>query len=84
MEDSNNIFTIAVTINGKSQQVEVVTAETTDGVAFYKCNIASEEITQVRKDTDRWKQLWGSLTEMEIESIGAAIDAYFEKNKITS
>ncbi|MBO9618446.1 MAG: hypothetical protein J7539_05360 [Niabella sp.] len=84
MKDNNDLFTIAVTINGKSQQVEVATAETTDGVTFYKCNINAAEITELRRDEGRWKQLWGELNNVEIESIGAAIDAYFDKNKITS
>jgi hypothetical protein len=84
MENNKKPFTIEATVNGKSQQVQVATEETTDGVDFYKCSINGTEITQVRKEVEGWKQIWGDLSQEEVNNIGIVIEAYIEKNKITS
>ncbi|SDC00846.1 hypothetical protein [Niabella drilacis] len=84
METGNKQFSIEATIDGKRTQIQVTPAETTDGVTFYKCSVGSGEITQIRNDEGFWKQIWGDLSDEEVKSIGAVIDSYAEKNKITS
>gem|GEM_PF-971479 len=84
MKAGKEQFTIEATIGGKRTQIEVSAAETTDGVTFYKCSTGSDEITQIRNDEGFWKQIWGDLSDEEVKSIGAVIDSYAEKNKITS
>ncbi|WP_114791699.1 hypothetical protein U0035_17750 [Niabella yanshanensis] len=75
MEDNNGrAFTIEAKVGGKMQQVQVAASETTDGAAFYICRVADDEITQVRKDEQVWKQIWGELDEADVKSIGAAIE----------
>ncbi len=75
MEDNNGrAFTIEAKIGGKMQQVQVAASETTDGAAFYICRVADDEITQVRKDEQVWKQIWGELDEADVQSIGSAIE----------
>ncbi|WP_245645515.1 hypothetical protein [Niabella ginsenosidivorans] len=84
MKNEKEQFAIEATVNGKKQQIQVTTAETTDGVDFYVCKVNEKEITQVRKDMEGWKQVWGDLPEDEARHIGSLIDAYLKKNKITS
>ncbi|WP_300597273.1 hypothetical protein [Niabella sp.] len=84
METGNKPFSIEATIDGKRTQIQVTPAETTDGVTFYKCTAGSEEITQIRNDEGFWKQIWGDLSDEEVKAIGAVIDSFAEKNKITS
>lgn len=75
MEDNNGrAFTIEAKIGGKMQQVQVAASETTDGAAFYICRVEDDEITQVRKDEQVWKQIWGELDEADVRSIGEAIE----------
>lgn len=75
MEDNNGReFTIEARVGGKMQQVHVVASETTDGAAFYNCRVEDDEITQVRKDEQVWKQIWGDLDEADVKSIGEAIE----------
>ncbi|WP_157558239.1 hypothetical protein [Niabella aurantiaca] len=84
METGKEQFSIEATIGGKRTQIQVTPAETTDGVAFYKCTAGSDEITQIRNDEGFWKQVWGDLSDEEVKAIGAVIDSYQEKNKIVS
>ncbi|MCF3111732.1 hypothetical protein LL912_23290 [Niabella sp. CC-SYL272] len=84
METGSKQFAIEVTIDGKRTQIQVTPAETTDGVTYYKCMAEGDEITQIRNDEGMWKQIWGDLSEEEVRAIGAVIDSYTEKNKITS
>ncbi|MCD2425855.1 hypothetical protein LQ567_23935 [Niabella pedocola] len=84
METGTKQFAIEVTIDGKRTQLQVTPAETTDGVTFYKCMAGADEITQIRNDEGIWKQIWGDLSDEEVKAIGAVIDSYTEKNKITS
>lgn len=84
METGTKQFAIEVTIDGKRTQLQVTPAETTDGVTFYKCRAGDDEITQIRNDEGIWKQIWGDLSDEEVKAIGAVIDSYTEKNKITS
>lgn len=75
MTDSNGReFSIEAKVNGKMQQVHVVASETTDGASFYNCRIENDEITQVRKDEQVWKQIWGELNDADVKSIGEAIE----------
>ena len=84
MKNENEQFTIAAPVNGKQQQILVTTAETTDGAEFYICKVDQDEVTQVQKDMEGWKQIWGNLPEEEAQHIGSLIDAYLKKNKITT
>lgn len=75
MENSNGReFSVEAKIAGKMQQVHIVTSETTDGVTFYNCRVEDDEITQIRKDEQVWKQIWGELDENDVKSIGEAIE----------
>ena len=77
-------FVIEVTVNGKPRQIQVQADETTDGIAFYKCSVNDKEITQIRKEGERWEQLWGEINSDEVTAIGKAIEAYLDKDRITS
>lgn len=75
MKDNNGReFTIEAKVSGKMQQVHVVASETTDGASYYICWVEDDEITQVRKDEQVWKQIWGELDEADVKSIGEAIE----------
>ncbi|MEE6186082.1 hypothetical protein PIECOFPK_01179 [Mycovorax composti] len=79
MEYGNkNDFLIDAQVNGKSQRVQVTYTETTDGIPFYICHIDGQEITQIRKDENRWKQIWGDIAEADVKTIGEAIEAKSE------
>lgn len=84
MESESANFTIVVTINGSSKQIRVHTAETTDGVEYYKCGLEEKEITELRNDSGEWKQIWGDLNIGDVRNIGAVIDSYFAIEKIIS
>ncbi len=75
MKDSNGReFSVEAKVGGKMQKVSVVASETTDGASYYICRIEDDEITQVRKDEQVWKQIWGELDEADVKSIGEAIE----------
>ncbi|MCH5599412.1 hypothetical protein [Niabella ginsengisoli] len=75
MEHNNGReFSVQAVVNGQSQEVLVLTSETTDGVTFYNCRIHGNEITQIRKDDQEWKQIWGQIPEEDVKAIGEAIE----------
>ncbi|WP_223711518.1 hypothetical protein [Niabella beijingensis] len=84
METGKEQFTIEAAVHGKPTQLQVVSDETTDGITFYKCSSGSKEITELRYEEGYWKQIWGDLPDEEVKGIGAVIDSWQEKNKITS
>ncbi len=79
MESGDINFTIEVVINGSSRYILVNTAETTDGVEFYKCQMGEKEITELRKDSGEWKQIWGNLNIDDVKNIGGIIESYFDR-----
>lgn len=75
MEDTNGReFIVEAKVNGQMQQVFISASETTDGVTFYNCRVNGNEITQIRKDEQVWKQIWGDISEEDVKSIGEAIE----------
>ena len=75
MEQNNGReFSVKAMVEGKNQEVLVETSETTDGVTFYNCRIHGNEVTQIRKDENVWKQIWGDISDADIKSIGEAIE----------
>jgi len=73
-DEAQNSIVITVNLNGTNQEAEIKQDESSDGVPFYYCNVNGERITQIRKDDNKWKQLWGNLDEATVKSIGDAID----------
>ncbi|QNL52629.1 hypothetical protein H8S90_21440 [Olivibacter sp. SDN3] len=68
-------FEIEAIINGIPQKVTVKTEETTDGVPYYVCSIAGEQVSEIRNDIDdTWLQLWGNLDKQSVKSIGEEIE----------
>ncbi|MCH5717434.1 hypothetical protein [Niabella hibiscisoli] len=75
MKDNNGReFLVEAKVGGKMQQVQMSISETTDGASFYICRVEDDEITQIRKDEQVWKQIWGELDEADVKSIGEAIE----------
>jgi len=75
MEDNNGReFSVQAKVHGQMQEVLIATSETTDGVTFYNCRINGNEITQIRKDEQVWKQIWGGLADVDVRAIGEAIE----------
>lgn len=67
-------FTVPFQQGGSQQTVDVHIDASTDDVDTYVCHLNGERITQIRKDSGQWKQLWGELNEQEIKQLGEAID----------
>ncbi|MGC4235842.1 MAG: hypothetical protein QM594_22920 [Niabella sp.] len=67
-------FSVQARVNGQMQEVFVLTSETTDGVTFYNCRVNENEITQIRKDEQVWKQIWGNISQEDVNAIGEAIE----------
>lgn len=75
MEDNNGReFSVQAVVGGTLQEVFILTSETTDGITFYNCRINGNEISQIRKDEQEWKQIWGDLPVADIQAIGEAIE----------
>ena len=75
MEKNNGReFSVMAVVDGREQEVFIVSSETTDGIPFYNCSINGNEITQLRKDEGKWKQIWGDALPEDVESIGEAIE----------
>lgn len=72
--NSSNEFSVQAKIQGELKNLQIITSETSDGITFYICRVDNNEITQVRKDDQNWKQIWGDLPDEDIKSIGAAIE----------
>lgn len=72
-------FTVSVQIHGKIDTVRVEVKPSTDDIDSYVCYVEDEKISQVRKDGNEWKQLWGQLDTPEINELGAQIE-----NKLAS
>lgn len=70
----NPEFDIEVAIQGTSKTIHVKPDETSDGVEYYICFAGDEQISQVRLEgKDTWAQLWGDLSDNEVQELGKAI-----------
>ena len=69
-------FTVTINNDGYKEQVEIQYAETTDGIPYYICKMDGKE-AQIRKD-DKWEQLWGDLSQDQVDELGKAITQYVE------
>lgn len=67
-------FTISFQQGGSEQLVDVHVKPSTDDVDTYVCYLNGERIAQIRKDSGKWKQLWGKLDEEGIQHLGEQID----------
>ena len=67
-------FSISLKKNGEEQNVNVAIEASTDDVDTYVCYLDNERITQIRKDGRQWKQLWGQLSQSEVDGLGNQID----------
>lgn len=75
MENTNGReFTVQAKVEGIIQDIFISTSETTDGVTFYNCRVNNNEITQIRKDEQIWKQIWGTISDEDVKAIGQAIE----------
>mgnify|MGYP006871067728 CR=1 FL=1 len=74
MENNGRAFSVQARVEGQMQEVLVLTSETTDGITFYNCRIHGNEITQIRKDEQMWKQIWGNISQEDVNAIGEAIE----------
>ena len=75
LELHNPEFEITAALNGTSQTIQVQPGETSDGVEYFICKSEGEQLTQIRKDEDgQWEQLWGDLSQDDIDSIGHQIE----------
>lgn len=75
LELHNPEFEITAALNGANQTIQVQPDETSDGVEYFICKSEGEQLTQIRKDEDgQWEQLWGDLSQDEINSIGHQIE----------
>lgn len=67
-------FTVSFKQGDFTQRVDVHIDPSTDDIDTYVCHINGERITQIRKEGNTWKQLWGNLKEPEIQQLGAQIE----------
>ena len=74
MYKSENDFTVNATVKGELMDVTISRSETSDGVDFFICRLGYNELTQIRKDAQEWKQIWGDLEGEDVKSIGNAIE----------
>lgn len=75
LELHNPEFEITAALNGADQIIQVQPDETSDGVEYFICKSEGQEITQIRRDEDnKWEQIWGDLSQEDIDSIGHQIE----------
>lgn len=59
--------------------IRVQPDETSDGVPIYKCFSGNKMITEIRQGNEgEWEQLWGELTQEDINRIATAILNYLD------
>ncbi len=70
-------FILNTFIKGTPQVVEIQPNETTDGAAYYSCIADNHMIVQLRlNEHGKWEQIWGDLSQSEINQLGSAIQNY--------
>jgi len=75
LELHNPEFDIVAYLSGEQKTINVKPDETSDGVAYFVCSTGDHELTQIRKEeSGEWEQMWGELSQPEIDSIGKAIE----------
>lgn len=75
LELHNPEFDITVNLNGTDKTITVKPDETSDGVEYYICKFRDEQITQIRLEEEgEWDQMWGELSEEDVNAIGKAIE----------
>lgn len=74
LELHNPGFDIEANLDGGSKTIRVQPDETSDGVEYFICSTGDQQITQIRLDEDgNWEQLWGDLSQEDIDAIGERI-----------
>lgn len=70
----NPEFDIEVSLNGQHKNIHIKPDETSDGIEYFICFEDEKEITQIRLETEaQWEQMWGELSESDVQAIGEAI-----------
>lgn len=70
----NPDFKIEVSLNGQQRQLHVKPDETSDGIEYFIVFDDENELTQIRLESEgKWEQLWGELSEQDVNTIGEAI-----------
>lgn len=73
--ESKKNIQISLELDNKVENLIIEELESTDGAPYYNCSLNGNQITQIRKDDhNNWKQLWGSLNETDVNTIGNAIE----------
>ncbi|TDQ11598.1 hypothetical protein [Pedobacter metabolipauper] len=75
-ESPNTKFTIRVQAEGLTKEdIAVHYADTSDGTPYYVCKIDGHEV-QLRKDDEKWEQIWGELNQEQVDALGAEINKH--------
>lgn len=74
-----NNFSVSLQKNGEVQAINVEIDSSTDDVDTYVCYLNGNRITQIRKDSNVWKQLWGELDDSDVKELGDCIDEALTK-----
>jgi len=70
----NPEFDIEASLQGTAQTIHVKPDETSDGVEYFICFKGDAQLTQIRLEgKDTWAQLWGDLSDQEVQELGKAI-----------
>ena len=70
----NPDFKIEVSLNGQQRNLHVKPDETSDGIEYFIVFDDENELTQIRLESEgKWEQLWGELSEEDVNTIGEAI-----------
>lgn len=70
----NPDFKIEVSLNGQQRQLHVKPDETSDGIEYFIVFDDENELTQIRLESEgKWEQLWGELSQQDVNTIGEAI-----------
>lgn len=76
LELNNPPFEVEVNFNGETQLISIKPEETSDGETYYSCSVGGQQNTQIRSDEKgQWEQLWGKLSQPQVNAIGKAIMA---------
>jgi len=71
---SNPDFKIEVSLNGQQRNLHVKPDETSDGIEYFVVFDDENELTQIRLESEaKWEQMWGELSEEDVNTIGEAI-----------
>ncbi len=70
----NPEFKIEVSLNGQQRNFHVKPDETSDGIEYFIVFDGENELTQIRLESEgKWEQMWGELSEEDVNTIGEAI-----------